>query len=324
MLRGDNIICGTTTTSTGALTLAAVPQPPGGLDPDTWLRAEGFGNSVSVPVSYTITEYADTTFAKAVGSEKGIGLLNTGVSAGIANCTLTRTTSQYNITGMNGTTPAITYGSAYSIGTAANVLVTISPSAADVISCSPWWDTSLDNAGIGPLVAAPVISSFVPATNTLCYAPYVFDRYILASKARARVQAAYTGGTSNLYAALYLPGPTGKPTKLVADFGVLGAANSSFSSASAIIASAALSTPVPIKPGIYIAAIQAIFSGGSGTPQVRGNGQLLVPPTFGTSSMAPVQSATAAGGSAAWADPAVTTSWTISTSVLPFFITFGS
>jgi hypothetical protein len=323
MLRGDNILCGTSTTSTGTLTLAAVPQPPGSLDFDTWLRAEGFANSAAVPISYTINEYTDATFATIKGTEKGVGLLTLGGSAGIANCTLVRTTSQYKVTGMDGASPAITYSSAYSIGTAANVLVTISPSAADVLACSPWYDNTQDAAGIGPLVAGTVTGAFTSANNTIYYAPYIFDRYILASKARARVQGAYTGGTSNLYAALYLPGSGGKPSKLVADFGALGTGGSALTSAGSIIASAALSTSVPIKPGIYIAAVQAIFSGGSGTPTIRGGGQLVLPPTFGTTSLAANQYATATGGSAAFADPAGVASWALVSNATPFFITFG-
>src|SRR5580658_5571623 len=100
MLRGDSVICGTSPTGTGTLTLAATPVPPGGIDFDVFARATGigFGNSAAILCSYTIIEYTDSTFAKAKQQEKGIGTLTLGSSSGIANATLARTTLQSSAT----------------------------------------------------------------------------------------------------------------------------------------------------------------------------------------------------------------------------------
>src|SRR5258706_417112 len=103
MLRGENIICGTSTTGTGTLTLAATPVAPGGIDFDVLARATGigFGNSAAVLVTYTIIEYTSATFAASKSTEKGIGTLTLGGSSGIANCTLARTTPQVTATNLN-------------------------------------------------------------------------------------------------------------------------------------------------------------------------------------------------------------------------------
>src|SRR4051812_24231826 len=145
MLRGDTLVCGTSTTGTGTLTLAATPGPPGGVDFDVWARATGIGfaNSAAVLVSYTIIEYTDSTFATAKSHEKGVGTLTLGGSSGIANCTLARTTKQTSATSLNSqpATQNIVPGTGISIGTAANTLVFIGPSAAEIPAYEPYFYT---------------------------------------------------------------------------------------------------------------------------------------------------------------------------------------
>lgn len=277
MLRGDNILCGTTTTGTGTLTLAAVPQPPGAIDFDTWARGIGFGNSVSIPVSYTIIEYTSSSFTNVKGTGKGIGLLNLGASAGIANCTLTRTTPQSSVTGMNGTTPAITIGSSYSIVTAANTLVMIASSALDSLTVPAavvGKATTLSNMGLGVISSRMLLAGTFGSHNATngvnYYEPYCLEFPVQANVIRANVSTAYATGApvSNLYAALYAINPgSNLPGKLLMDYGVLGTSNASLNS-TGTIASAVQSGPM-LSPGWYWIAYQAAFSGGSTTPALR-------------------------------------------------------
>src|SRR5271170_1594422 len=139
MLRNDTILCGASTTGTGTLTLAPCPSPPGGIDLYQWLTATGFGfvSGNAVLVSYVIIEYSDTTFSKAVNFEKGVGTVALGAS--LTATTLARTTVQ-SVAGSLGATGSPTYAAplAVSIGTAANVLVFVGPSAADVPAYGPY------------------------------------------------------------------------------------------------------------------------------------------------------------------------------------------
>jgi len=326
MFRGDDILCGTSTTGTGALSLAAPPEPPGGVDPDTWARAIGFGNSASFPISYTIEEYTDTTWTKVKGRGKGKGVLNLGASAGIANCTLTRTNEEYSITGMDGASPAFSIGSTYSIGTAANTLVFVGDSAFDQIPApidtpvigqggiglvGNFWSSSLGNGAYNP--------------STIYYSIIQIKRAIKAAVARALVSATYSGGTSNLYVALYAmdPANSGLPGKLIQDFGALGTAGSAFAS-SGVIASATVGSPKLILPGYYWRAHQLIYSGGSGTPGIRCTGS---PDTAdflgqnGSGSSLTNYCLTASGGTAAFSDPAAAPTGSLignSTAQVPF------
>ena len=65
MLKANNLVCGTSTTGTGTLTLAACPSPPGGVDFYQWLNATGFNaaNSSTWLIEYVLIEYTDTTFS---------------------------------------------------------------------------------------------------------------------------------------------------------------------------------------------------------------------------------------------------------------------
>src|SRR5690348_6986738 len=112
MLRGEGITCGTSSTGTGTLTLAACPAPPGGADFYAWLTATGIGfaNGAAILVPYVLTEYADSTFATEKQKEWGVATLTLGAS--LTATTLGRTTVQGSATGLNGTP-------SYSTGTTA-------------------------------------------------------------------------------------------------------------------------------------------------------------------------------------------------------------
>ena len=137
MLRGDNVICGTSTTGTGTLTLAATPVPPGGIDIDVWARANGYGNNGVFIFRYAIIEFTDSTFGTAKQIEIGRGLVTLGASAGIANVTLARSVLEMTATSLNSQPATMTLnpGSGITIGTAANVLVTLANAAADLMPC---------------------------------------------------------------------------------------------------------------------------------------------------------------------------------------------
>lgn len=330
MIRGDNIVCGTSTTGTGTLTLAATPGPPGGVDFDVFARATGigFGNSAAILVSYTIIEYTDSTFATAKAHEKGVGTLTLGGSSGIANCTLARTTKQTSATSLNSqpATQNIAPGTGISIGTAANTLVFIGASAADVPAYSPYVNTSL--IGINLIPPCPLnanTSGAVTTTNNQdWFMPFTWAVPILVKKVILNVQATYTGQNNNLYVRLYDIGSNGSPGKLLADFGQIGTLNASFA-ATGYIATAALTNGFFMMPADYYLDILPVWTaGGTGTP-----GSIL---QWGTGGQGPIMvnrigaAAQQAGsvfysntGSATTPDPAPALGGTQASTTMPWF-----
>jgi hypothetical protein len=272
MLRADNVLCGTSSTGTGTLTLAACPAPPGGLDFDKWLKATGlnFVSGNALITTYTIVEYTDATFATAKQQEKGIGTLTLGAS--ITAATLARSKVQSTVTGLNGT-PSPTYSSptAITIGTAANTLVFIGASAADVLAFQPFQDTALTSNGFPPLMCGnPTFNGGAPLVNNQDWTwPFTWAYGMLAKRVYFRVESGYTGGVSNLYARLYQINSSGQAGKLLYDFGVVGTAGSSLNvSAFTMIASGASGNGFLLTPGEYFLSIFTTFSGGSGTPSL--------------------------------------------------------
>lgn len=279
MLRADNVACGTSSTGTGTLTLAACPAPPGGLDFDKWLKATGFNfvSTNAVLVSYTIIEYTSAAFTTAKQTEKGVGTLTLGAS--ITAATLARSLVQSTVTGLDTSTPAPTFAAptAITIGTAANTLIFVGASVDDLLAGSgPYFET-VSNSGLGVaplgLVDSGTSSATGSGTGVVYYIPFYWAVPMLAKKFTARTGGtAYTGGTSNVYAALYANGgsdgtnPSGRPGKLLIDFGVLGAAGSSLATTFTNISSASHASGFRMRPGLYWAAIFQAFSGGSGSP----------------------------------------------------------
>lgn len=283
MLRGDNIVCGTSTTGTGTLTLAATPGPPGGVDFDVFARATGigFGNGAVILVSYTIIEYTDATFATAKSHEKGVGTLTLGGSSGITNCTLARTLLQSSATSLNSqpATQNIAPGTGISIGTAANTLVFIGVSAADVPAYAPYVSAGDDNVGCFPGAGGGLSNSTTASaaiTNGMCeYTLFKWDVPMLVKRAFARVGTAYSGGTpvSNLYLAIYAIGTDGFPGRLIYDFGGCGA--NCLNATGSI--SASQGNGFFLMPGEYYFVTKPVFSGGVSDPSLtlwtnQGNG----------------------------------------------------
>jgi hypothetical protein len=295
MIRGDNIICGTSTTGTGTLTLAATPGPPGGVDFDVFARATGIGfsNSAAVLVSYTIIEYTSSAFTTAKATEKGIGTLTLGGSAGIANATLARTKLQTSATSLNSqpATQNIKPGTGISIGTAANTLVFIGASAADTLAFSPFVNSGSTTNGYMPLMVGN--SDFngggSVVNNQNWTWPFTWAFSALIKRAYFRVEDPYSGAVSNLYARIYDISSSGNAGKLLYDFGVVGTPNSSFDVGNfTIIASGASGAGYLMTPGDYFMQVCPIWTlGGSGTPSLTqyaaGSGPILSG-AFGNSS----------------------------------------
>lgn len=277
MLRADNVGCGTSSTGTGTLTLAACPRPPGGLDFDKWLKATGYNfvSTNAVLVSYTIIEYTDATLATAKQTEKGIGTLTLGAS--ITAATLARTTVQSTVTGLDTSTPSPSFSAptAITIGTAANTEVHVGASVMDLLPSFPYVGLgSLGVQGLGTIAAGTVTTLTPIPTGSVCYLPFYFPTTMLVKKFYSASGAGYSGVASNVYAAIYDVNSSGKPGKLLIDFGVLGTAGSSLSGAFTNINSALHASGFLLTPGVYFAAVFVAYTaGGTGTANMTGAAQ---------------------------------------------------
>lgn len=320
-LRGDFLVCGTSTTGAGTLTLAATPAPPGGVDFDVFARATGigFGNSAAILVSYTIIEYTSSAFTTAKAHEKGIGTLTLGGSAGIANATLARTTLQSSATSLNSqpATQNIVPGAGISIGTAANTLVFIGASAADVLAIQPYINAAdnPDGANVGalPLNAGVTVNGFNVTNNFDYYIPFIWPRTTLVKRASIYVFANYTGQNSNAYGRLYDITSAGKPGKLLYDFGNFGTLNSGLAT-TGIVSTGASGNGFLLTPGEYYMDIAFIWTaGGSGTPAIFSSGTaqggLVQTGIMGTTLLRSVGCGQAIAANAVAPDPAELTSW---------------
>jgi hypothetical protein len=264
-LRNENTVCGTTTTGTGTLTLAPCPAPPGGLDLYAAFVNAGLGTAQTIPVTYTIIEYTDATLATAKQMEKGVGALKLGAS--VSATTLARTTIQMSATALNTTTPSSPLVAAViTIGTAANVLVFIAPSAADIPVYSPYFETALgDNLGQAPALSQ--LGSVGGLTfNSLvaggCDAYLIFEWRVpmLVKRCTVNVKTAGTVGTSNADARLYAINSAGRPGKLLYDFGLMGSAGTSFH-ATGNVSTGAAGAGYFLQPGEYFLDICYVESG---------------------------------------------------------------
>lgn len=272
MLRADHVGCGTSSTGTGTLTLAACPGPPGGLDFDKWLKATGLGfvSTNAVLVSYTIVEYTSAALTTEKQTEKGIGTLTLGAS--ITAATLARTKVQGTVTGLDTSTPAPTFSAptAITIGTAANTLVFVGASAADVLAFQPCQDTALTSNGFPPLMCGnPSFNGGANLVNNQDWTwPFIWPYQTLVKRVYFRIESPYSGAVSNLFARLYQINALGQPGKLLYDFGVIGTANSSLNvSAFTMISSGAAGNGFLLTPGEYFLQVCPIWTaGGTGTP----------------------------------------------------------
>ena len=317
MLRGDTIICGTSTTGNGTLTLAACPNPPGGVDLYAWLTATGlnFMSGNAVLVSYVLIEYADTTYSQAVNYEKGVGTVTLGAS--LSATTLARTTVQ-NVAGSLNSTGAPTYSSpsAVSIGTPANVLLFIGPSAADVPAYSPYYENTLsglDNLGVtadSSIGSGATGNALVSLTNS--YSIFRWSVPMMVKKCSMYVVAGAGSVISSAFARIYQINSLGRPGKLLVDFGAFAGPNP-LNNSSAKISATALGTGFLLLPGEYYFDFLPSFSGGSPKMQVINGTSMWGNCRMGMLNFTPVLQMSATGGTAGPApDPANLTSYTYS------------
>lgn len=318
MLRGENIVCGTSTTGTGALTLAACPAAVGGTDPYTAFSGMGLGTSVAVPMPFSIIEFTDSTYVTEKQRQDCMGLLTIGAS--LTACSLARTTT---VNSQASPLPSYAFnpGADINIGTAANTLIFIGASAWLTPACTPWFDaTTGDALGVTfRFAGAANASSATIASGTAFWIYGVLETPILLKKMSVRVVNTQNG-TTNVYARVYAIGSNGRAGKLLADMGALGGAGTALSSA-AMITSAALSTPIFLCPGPYCVELVATISGGTGTPTFRA-GTMVPNGGQGTISGATLTYATSTGEGSSASDPASFTSYTAVTANSPPVVIF--
>jgi hypothetical protein len=313
MLRGENILCGTSTTGTGTLTLASPPAPPGGVDPYTWLSLWYSSGGVHL-IPYKIVEYTDSTFATFKQAEQGIGTITLGAS--LTATTLARTTvleTQTNAPAYNTASP-----SAISIGTAANVLVFMGAGASDVMQANPYYETSLGDAvGFFPdrsFSNALVNYSLPASTPNELFIPFRLSKPLQVKRASMYVSAGGgTGCVSTAYFRIYEIGANGRPGRLLIDLGAIGGPNPLINTG--MISTALASPGVFLPPGDYFASFY--FTGatsGSGNATIsssntynNGSGVLGSAYQFNSSPWA-----SGTGGTNPAPDPASLTGYSIS------------
>lgn len=335
MLRGDNLVCGTSTTGTGDLTLAATPGPPGGVDFYQFLTATGIGfaNGADILVSYTITEYTDSTFATAKAMEKGVGLLHLGTAIGGGTpSTLARTTKQSSATSLDSqpATQNIAPGTGIDIGTAANTLVFIGASAADLMAFAPYVQVAGGDAtGAGPISNGQTgtAAGSTYANGVHEYIPFLWGVPMLVKSCTVRVTSALTGGASRVYARIYAKTTGGQPGKLLYDFGASAAPTAT---GNLKIPGGALGSGFFLMPGEYFLDLLNLQSTDSGNLQFLAAGNSTIGSsgilTSGFMGMNSGQAITCAAAftdsAAAGPDPAFLTNWAVRTGVgfVPQFV----
>jgi hypothetical protein len=328
MLRQDTIICGTSTTGTGTLTLAACPNPPGGVDLYAWLTATGlnFVNGNAIIASYVIIEYTDTTFSQARNFEKGLGTVTLGAS--LTATTLARTTVQSVAGSLNSTgSPTYSAPSAISIGTAVNVLICIGPSAADVPSFSPYYENTLsgnDNLGVRPDGVVGTGTGGATLVNlTDYYSIFRWSVPMLVKKCSMYVSTGTGSGTSSAYARIYQINSSGRPGKLLVDFGSFSPANC-LNTSSTAISTTALGTGFLLLPGEYFFDFLPQFSAGSPKMQTISSTYVFGSSRQGAIGFLPVMSNTAIAGTAGAApDPANSTGYAATVSAFANLFTLN-
>lgn len=295
MLRAENCICGTSTTGTGTLTLAACPTPPGGTDLYQAFSAQNFTGSLSV--SYCIIEYTNANLNTAKQQEKGVGTLALG--GNITATTLARTTVQQTAINMDTSTPtySVASPSAISIGTAANTLIFIGASSSEMAAYVPYFESSSTTFS-----ALPV---HVSGTGSNAYTHH-FDHYflfewrvpMLAKRMRISIESPASGTIVRAYGRLYDIGTNGRPSKLLYDFGTFTGSNVLNSAAGSVISTAATGNGIFMSPGEYFVDLMPEVSGiGAASGTLRGMTPIISGRLgYVTASTASIIGYTASGG----------------------------
>lgn len=239
-MRANGLDHTTTTTGTGALTLASVSGYPSFDDV--------FGATGTRWVDYTILDAND------VPIEGGIGEI------ALATMVLTRTRVTWT---WNGTTYDVAPSGGLSLASGTKRVICAPAANSIAVNHPPFRSTSLQDEGRGFLL--PTGGANFNATHqrvgaALLYWPWnaPIDRAV------ARCAAAYTGGTVYFGVAFYELASDGIPGKRLALF---DSWTTNPLQSTSVQVSNALSSPVLIPSGWYWFAWLATFTGGSGTPQ---------------------------------------------------------
>lgn len=312
MIRGDNIVCGTSSNGTGTLTLASTPANVGALDFYAFATAiNGYTNGKVLLVPYTLIEFADSTFSVPVREETGIGTLTLG--ANLAATTLARTTVL--TTGVVGGAYVNASATAVAIGTAGNTLILMGQASSLLFSGTPYWDAALsDQGGLYSVTHssgnAGNTTLTQEATGQTIFFPWVSMKPVFAKVARIRVSTIYTGGTTTGFLSLYQDGTNGRPGRLLVDFGTLGA--SPFNSGSVpFYLAATAATGIYLPPGEYWGALYFTYTGGSGSAVVSGLNPAIVlgRAPISVAALAQINNFSASGGASTAPDPAASTGY---------------
>lgn len=263
------------TGGTGSLTLVDVAGWPG---------FEKFA-AAGLPrrVEYTILEFTDSTLSVLKQAETGIG--NFDPSANL----LTRdiVTSTWSGTVMIPNQGSASAAAALTIGaTAANVRVTCAPTP-NLLPAIPLVGSSVsgsDNAGTLPLnFTSAGAASLLLTSGQVEIIPILLAHRGPFSQITLNVgggSGTYSGGTQSLTAAIYeIETSDGLPGRKLVDFGAIG--GSTPFAVAGNVSNTPLAQPVPLETGWYYLAILAQFSGGSGTPRMKGGSALGASP-FGS------------------------------------------
>lgn len=123
------------------------------------------------------------------------------------------------------------------------------------------------------------------STGTIYYLVFYNPVARPITTATLQVDAAYTGGTSDVYVWLYSLGSTGLPNTLIADFGQActtpPCSNTSLAATGAIQTAAHAAVNLTAST-YYIVAVEITFSGGSGSPTLDSADQSGIDAIFGS------------------------------------------
>lgn len=249
--------------------------PEGGFS--TLLRASGAGAVTVTPTTSTINGAASATiasgnallvFADGAGNYEGVpiqGALPATVTAG-------------SCTSCNITFTAQGIATAYANGSGGGQSVTSLPA-----------DSTTFGQGRGTLLMPSLNFSggtgLSLSTGTIYYLVFYNPVARPITTATLQVDAAYTGGTSDVYVWLYSLGSTGLPNTLIADFGQActtpPCSNTSLAATGAIQTAAHAAVNLTAST-YYIVAVEITFSGGSGSPTLDSADQSGIDAIFGS------------------------------------------
>lgn len=223
--------------------------------------SEVFGSSGTIVVQYSAIQYTDSNRTEVSLAQGGIGSLD--LSTGILTQSKIRWTWNAGTNAYDNTDPSeLTFTAG-----ATTTRVRISPSVEQLFHAPAVTAFNSGNDAIGHAPATVLnVTNVAGITNGRRYfIPFYWMHSITVSQMAVRVTATYSS-TSDVSGGIWSVGSDGDPGALIADFGSIGNLNTG----NVNIQSAALGTPIQLNPGMYYGVLLVTFSGGTGTPTLRG------------------------------------------------------